>query len=40
MTLIMGARCIDGVVLVADRKINSLEESEPVYGDKITGEIR
>lgn len=40
MTLIMGARCIDGVVLVADRKINSREESEPVYGDKITGEIR
>ena len=33
------ARCIDGVVLVADRKINCREESESVYGDKITREI-
>jgi 20S proteasome alpha/beta subunit len=39
MTLMMGARCIDGVVLVADRKINSREESDPIYGNKITGEI-
>lgn len=38
MTLILGARCIDGVVLVADRKFTS-EEAKIDYGNKITGEI-
>ncbi len=37
MTLIMGARCKDGVVLVADRKLTSLDRSVN-YGNKITGE--
>jgi len=36
----MGARCINGVVLVADKRIISRENSEPVYSEKITGEIK
>jgi 20S proteasome alpha/beta subunit len=39
MTLIMGARCKDGVVLVADRKLTYPDRSQVNYGDKITGEI-
>jgi 20S proteasome alpha/beta subunit len=41
MTLILGARCSDGVVLAADRKLSSISTSgiQYQYGDKITGEL-
>ncbi|HYA84408.1 MAG TPA: hypothetical protein VEH06_13315 [Candidatus Bathyarchaeia archaeon] len=41
MTLILGARCIDGVVLIGDRRVTQTLSSGPryVYEDKITGEI-
>ena len=35
----MGGRCKDGVVLVADRKLTSRDSSQVNYCDKITGEI-
>jgi 20S proteasome alpha/beta subunit len=34
----MGARCKDGMVLVADTKLTSLDRSHVNYGNKITGE--
>ena len=36
MTLVLGARCTDGVVLAADHKLTGLN---PGYGNKITGEL-
>ncbi|HEY7078561.1 MAG TPA: hypothetical protein VH500_02600 [Nitrososphaeraceae archaeon] len=41
MTLILGARCRDGVVLAADRKLSSIGDRgiQYQYGDKITGEL-
>jgi 20S proteasome alpha/beta subunit len=41
MTLILGARCSDGVVLAADRKLSSIGDRgvQHQYGDKITGEL-
>lgn len=42
MTLVLGARCVDGVVLAADRKLNKISEIRGIqyqYGDKITGEL-
>jgi 20S proteasome alpha/beta subunit len=42
MTLILGARCCDGVVLAADRKLSIISSRgiQYQYGDKITGELR
>lgn len=42
MTLILGARCSDGVVIAADRKLSSIGNRgiQYQYGDKITGELR
>jgi 20S proteasome alpha/beta subunit len=43
MTFILGSRCVDGVVLVADRKITSKDQVESItcsYKDKIFGFIR
>jgi 20S proteasome alpha/beta subunit len=37
MTLLLGARCTDGVVLAADRKFAG---RRPVFEDKITGELK
>jgi 20S proteasome alpha/beta subunit len=41
MTLILGTRCSDGVVLAADRKLSSIGDRGIQYqfGDKITGEL-
>jgi 20S proteasome alpha/beta subunit len=41
MTLILGARCRDGVVLVGDRKMTQTDTGgiHNAYDDKITGEI-
>jgi 20S proteasome alpha/beta subunit len=41
MTLLIGARCVDGVVLIGDRKVTQTLSSgiHYVYDDKITGEI-
>jgi 20S proteasome alpha/beta subunit len=41
MTLLMGARCVDGVVLIGDRRLTQTLSSGThyVYDDKITGEI-
>jgi 20S proteasome alpha/beta subunit len=41
-TLILGARCIDGVVLVADTKITTIYDvgRRYNYGKKITGELQ
>jgi 20S proteasome alpha/beta subunit len=40
MTFILGARCSDGVVLVADRKITNLDEGLTFeYGDKLFAEL-
>jgi 20S proteasome alpha/beta subunit len=41
MTLILAARCLDGIVLVGDRKMTRTDASgiHDAYGDKITGEI-
>ena len=41
MTIILGARCQDGVVLVGDRKMTNKNEYEITYlfDDKITGEL-
>jgi len=42
MTLVFGARCVDGVVLAADRKLSKISEIRGIqyqYGDKITGEL-
>ena len=40
-TLILGARCVDGVVLMGDRKMTQTDSSgmHDAYDDKITGEI-
>jgi 20S proteasome alpha/beta subunit len=35
MTLVIGFRCKDGVVLVADRKITDTESAAPIWGSKI-----
>ena len=43
MTLILGARCIDGVVLVADKKITRTNELGSIsfeYKRKLHGELR
>lgn len=40
MTLIMGARCADGTMLVADRKMSSGVGSDVEYANKVTGEIK
>jgi 20S proteasome alpha/beta subunit len=42
MTLILGSRCIDGVVIIADRKF-TLSRTVGIqyrYGDKITGDLK
>jgi hypothetical protein len=40
MTFILGARCSDGVVLIADRKITNLDEGLTFdYGDKLFAEL-
>jgi 20S proteasome alpha/beta subunit len=42
MTLILGARCIDGVILVADRKITKINEIDSIcfeYKRKLHGEL-
>lgn len=41
MTLLMGARCVDGVILAGDRKMTQTLSSgiHYLYDDKITGEI-
>ena len=40
MTFILGARCIDGVVLVADRKISNFDEGLKFdYRDKLFAEL-
>ena len=41
MTLILGAKCVDGVVLVGDRKftVTDLYGTTYIYGDKILGEL-
>lgn len=40
MTFILGARCIDGVVLVADRKITNFDDGLMFdYGDKLFAEL-
>jgi 20S proteasome alpha/beta subunit len=38
MTCILGAKCNDGVVLIADSKF-TVTGKHPVYDDKITGEV-
>jgi 20S proteasome alpha/beta subunit len=40
-TLILGARCVDGVALIGDRKLTQTDSSgmHDAYDDKITGEI-
>ena len=40
MTYILGSRCKDGVVLVADTKITVDDGARYDYDDKITGDIR
>lgn len=41
MTLIFGARCVDGVVLAGDRKFTMTDVygTHYIYGDKILGEL-
>ena len=39
MTIILGVKCIDGVVLVGDRKLTDVDKIDFSYGDKITGEV-
>ena len=41
MTLLMGARCVDGVILAGDRKMTQTLSSgiHYLYHEKITGEI-
>jgi 20S proteasome alpha/beta subunit len=41
LTLILGSRCIDGVVIIADTKFTSTGTIgiQYQYGDKITGEL-
>jgi 20S proteasome alpha/beta subunit len=42
MTLILASRCIDGVVIIADRKFTPIGTIgiRYQYGNKITGELR
>jgi len=41
MTLILGAKCVDGVVMVGDRKfsVTDVHGTQYIYGDKILGEL-
>lgn len=39
MTLLFGAVCSDGVVLVCDTKITSRDGADPIFSEKFTGEI-
>jgi len=40
ITFILGARCSDGVVLIADRKITNLDEGLTFdFGDKLFAEL-
>ena len=39
MTIILGVKCIDGIVLVGDRKLTDSNKTDFSYGDKITGEV-
>ena len=39
MTLLLGARCNDGVALVADRKVTTRDGLQPQFADKIRGEL-
>lgn len=39
MTFILGSRCTDGVVLVADRKVTIAEGEDYDECDKLVGEI-
>lgn len=38
MTVVIGAKCLDGIVLIADRKLTR-KNSEPIYREKIFGEV-
>jgi 20S proteasome alpha/beta subunit len=40
MTYILGSRCSDGVVLVADRRFTEENDAGYILGDKIYGDIR
>ena len=40
MTYILGSRCSDGVVLIADRKFTIDYDSGYLYDEKLFGEIR
>jgi 20S proteasome alpha/beta subunit len=40
MTIILGVKCIDGIVLVGDRKLRDSNKTDFSYGDKITGEVK
>lgn len=40
MTFILGSRCIDGVVMIADKKVTLGDCSEHYYENKLFGEIR
>lgn len=39
MTYVLGARCFDGVVLIADTKMTVEGGIDTKFGDKITGEL-
>ena len=38
LTVVIGAKCLDGIVLIADRKLTR-KNGEPIYREKIFGDI-
>ena len=38
LTVVIGAKCADGIVLIADRKYSSLIDREPIFDRKIFGD--
>jgi 20S proteasome alpha/beta subunit len=39
LTVVIGAKCLDGIVLIADRKLTR-KHGEPIYREKIFGDLQ